>query len=106
MQQALDDAIESEEREKKAAEERISLQALLAAAKSEATAWKEGKATAAAMNSPTVAYAIGEEIHVSLLCLASSPFHHFSNNLQLIRCVVANCILYPLSATLTVLAAP
>mmetsp|Transcript_39182 Transcript_39182/g.101338 ORF Transcript_39182/g.101338 Transcript_39182/m.101338 type:complete len:375 (+) Transcript_39182:117-1241(+) len=38
---AVDDAIEREERQRKEEEERISLQALLAAAKSEAQAWKE-----------------------------------------------------------------
>jgi hypothetical protein len=41
VQQALADALDHEERDRKAAGERVSLQALLAAAKSEASAWKE-----------------------------------------------------------------
>lgn len=41
VEKALDEAIENEEREKRAAAEGASLQALLAAAKSEASAWKE-----------------------------------------------------------------
>lgn len=41
VQRAVDDAFEHEERERKAAEERVGLQALLAAAQSEASAWKE-----------------------------------------------------------------
>jgi len=41
VETALDEAIENEERERKAAAEGASLQALLAAAKSEASAWKE-----------------------------------------------------------------
>lgn len=41
VSKAVDDAVEHEEAERKAAAERISLQALLAAAKSEASAWKQ-----------------------------------------------------------------
>lgn len=41
VQKAVEEAAENEERERKAAEERVGLQALLSAAQSEATAWKE-----------------------------------------------------------------